>query len=181
MKETLTRTNEVVSVSRRIAAPADELFGLIADPARHTGFDGSGMLRGCEPDAAISGVGDVFTMKMHNEEMGDYEIANHVVCYEPNSHIGWEPVLSSASREEDVADIGIRLGHRWSFELKPDNPDATAVTEIFDCSRAPDWLRVAVDNGNRWLESMTITLQKLDEQSTAGGQESASTGGDRPI
>ena len=40
----------------------------------------------------ISGVGDVFTMKMHNDEMGDYEMANHVVEYEPNRRIGWEPV-----------------------------------------------------------------------------------------
>ncbi len=25
-------------------------------------------------------------------------------------------------------------GQRWSFELTPDGPDATIVTEIFDCS-----------------------------------------------
>jgi hypothetical protein len=34
-----------VSVSRRIQAPAAELFAVLADPARHPGIDGSGMLR----------------------------------------------------------------------------------------------------------------------------------------
>ena len=170
-ERTMTRGSEIVSESRRIAAPVDELFGVIADPARHPGFDGSGMLRDGSANGAIFGVGDVFTMKMHNEEMGDYEITNHVVEFEMNSCIGWEPVLSGASRAEDAAVIGARLGHRWTFELEPDGPDATVVTEIYDCSRAPDWLRVAVDNGNRWIESMTTTLQKLDEQSTGRSQE----------
>ena len=34
-----------VSVSRRIEAPADEIFKLLANPDSHPEFDGSGMLR----------------------------------------------------------------------------------------------------------------------------------------
>jgi hypothetical protein len=32
------------------------------------------------------------------------------------------------------------------------------VTETYDCSRAPDWLRTAVKDGTRWIDSMTTTL-----------------------
>jgi hypothetical protein len=113
----------------------------------------------------ISGVGDVFTMKMHNDEMGDYEIANHVVEYERNSRIGWEPVLKAASRPEDQGDIGVRGEHRWTYELTPAGATSTLVTEIYDCTRAPEWLRKAVKGGARWLASMTVTLEKLDDLS----------------
>jgi hypothetical protein len=35
------------------------------------------------------------------------------------------------------------------------------VTETYDCSRAPAWLRQAVRGGDRWVPSMTATLDKL--------------------
>jgi hypothetical protein len=103
-------------------------------------------------------------MGMHNAEMGDYEVTNHVVVYERERRIGWEPVLTAATRPEDQADLGDRNEHRWIYELKPLGPSTTVVTEIYDCRRAPDWLRRAVKNGHRWLESMTTTLEKLDQQ-----------------
>jgi hypothetical protein len=34
-----------VAVSRRIQAAAEDLFAVLADPSRHPGLDGSGMLR----------------------------------------------------------------------------------------------------------------------------------------
>jgi hypothetical protein len=153
-----------VSVSRTIEAPAQELFAILADPARHPGIDGSGMLKHAISNGVIESVGDTFTISMHNAEMGNYEITNHVVEYERNRRIGWEPVLTAASRAEDQADVGDRSEHRWSYELKPVGPSTTVVTEFYDCSRAPDWLRTAVKNGHRWLESMTTTLEKLDQQ-----------------
>jgi hypothetical protein len=153
-----------VSVSRRIEAPAQELFEVLADPARHPGIDGSGMLRQARGSSVIRSTGDTFTMSMHNAEMGDYEITNHVVDYQPDRLIGWEPVLTAASRAQDAADIGEHSGHRWIYELTPDGPQATVVTEIYDCSRAPGWLRNAVRNGDRWVASMTATLEKLDKQ-----------------
>jgi hypothetical protein len=152
------------SVSRRIEAPAEKLFGLLADPARHPDIDGSGMLREGASNPVISGVGGVFAMKMHNDEMGDYEMSNHVVEYELNRRIGWEPVLSSASRTEDADRIGSRLGVRWAFELVPVDATATVVTEIYDCCSAPEWLRTATDNGNAWMESMTTTLERLEKK-----------------
>jgi len=55
-----------------------------------------------------------------------------------------------------------RWGHRWTYQLTPDGQDATIVTEIYDCSRAPEEERLGMDNGNTWVESMTRTLERLD-------------------
>jgi hypothetical protein len=38
--------------------------------------------------AAISGVGDVFVMRVH-APVGDYEMDNRVVRHEPHWRIGW--------------------------------------------------------------------------------------------
>jgi hypothetical protein len=51
---------------------------------------------------------------------------------------------------------------RWSYQLTPDGPDATIVTEIYDCSRAPADERLEIDNGTIWIEDMTKTLERLD-------------------
>jgi uncharacterized protein YndB with AHSA1/START domain len=136
-----------VRVSRRIAAPAEEIFRILADPARHLDLDGSGMLRGAATSAVISGVGDVFVMKMFHAPFGDYQMDNHVVEYEPNRRIGWEPAAgkghpAASDDDRDNHDDGDgRWGHRWSYELTPDGPGATIVTEIYDCSRAPEEAR----------------------------------------
>ena len=151
-----------VSVSRTIGAPAEKLFAILARPVRHPLIDGSGMVLRAPSDAVVSGVGDVFTMRMHNDEMGHYEIDNYVVEYELNRRIGWEPVLKAASREEDQEGIGDRAEIRWIYDLEPLDSGATLVTETYDCSRAPDWLRKAVRGGERWRASMTLTLEKLD-------------------
>jgi len=155
------QTCRPVSVSRKIEVPADKLFDFLAHPANHPLIDGSGMLKEGQ-DRVISVVGDVFTMKMHNDEMGDYEMSNHVVEYELNRRIGWEPVLRAASRAEDQADIGHRSEHRWSYELTPLDSRSTMVTETYDCSHAPEWLRKAVKDGVRWRDCMTATLERLD-------------------
>jgi uncharacterized protein YndB with AHSA1/START domain len=155
---------ESVSVSRRIDAPPAVVFAVLTDPARHPGIDGSGMLVRAVGEPVISGVGDTFTMVMHNAEMGDYEMTNHVVEYVPGERIAWEPSLSHASRAQDQADIGSRNLHRWSYELTPDGPDGTLVTETYDCTRSPDWLRKAVKGGHRWVAPMRATLEKLERE-----------------
>jgi hypothetical protein len=145
------------------SSPANEIFQILADPGRHRDLDGSGMLQGVASGAPISGVGDVFVMKMYFTELGDYEMNNHVVEYEPNRRIGWEPEAGRGHpNAAPEASRQARWGQRWSFELTPDGPDATVVTEIFDCSRVPEDERVDIDNGNIWVESMTRTLERLD-------------------
>jgi len=154
---------EPITVSRRIGSPASVIFRVLADPGRHRDFDGSGMLRGVVSGGTISGVGDVFVMQMYFTELGDYEMNNHVVEYEPNRRIGWEPEAGRGHPNADPeASRQARWGQRWSFELTPDGPDATIVTEIFDCSRVPEDERVDIDYGKIWVDGMNRTLERLD-------------------
>jgi hypothetical protein len=158
-----------VAVSRRIDAPAADIFAILADPRRHCELDGSRMLRGPVTDAVISGAGQVFVMRMYYQALGDYEMNNHVVEYELNRRIGWEPESGRGHPDEGAADA--RWGQRWSFDLQPDGPDATIVTEIYDCSGTPEDGRASMDDGRVWIEAMTRTLRRLDELCTAGGQQ----------
>ena len=141
-----------VSVSRRIETPADVIFKLLADPDRHPEFDGSEMLRTGASNAVIVEVGDVFVTKMYFTAMGDYEMHNRVVAFEANRFIAWEPGNAELARN----------GSRWRFDLSPDGPSATVVTETYDCTDSPESVRDAVDNGRAWLSGMTETLKRLD-------------------
>jgi len=141
-----------VSVSRRIEAPAADIFKLLADPERHPEFDGSEMLRPGASNKVIVGVGDVFVTKMYFAAMGDYEMHNRIVAFEPDRCIAWEPGNPELARN----------GSRWRFDLAPDGPNATVVTETYDCTDSPEEVRDAVDNGNAWLIGMTKTLERLE-------------------
>jgi hypothetical protein len=87
------------------------------------------------------------------------------------------PYTTFSSRDHGFAcaTSGGAWGQRWSFELTPDGPDATIVTEIYDCSRAPAEERADMDGGTVWIESITKTktktLERLDAQSS--GQDPA--------
>ncbi len=152
-----------VAVSRRICAPAREIFQILVNPARHLELDGSGMLRGAVSTTMISAVGDVFVIKMYYSELGDYEMNNHVVEYELDRRIGWEPEAGRGHPDAAPSSSAeARWGHRWTYQLIPDGQDATIVTEIYDCSRAPADARSGMDDGNVWVESMTATLERLD-------------------
>ena len=115
--------SQPIAVSRRIEAPASDIFAILADPKRHLELDGSGMLRGAVTDDLVTGVGNVFIMSMYFSEHGDYEMNNHVVEYELNRRIGWEPESGRGHPGEGAPDA--RWGQRWSFELAPDGPEAT--------------------------------------------------------
>jgi uncharacterized protein YndB with AHSA1/START domain len=138
-----------VSVSRRIEASAPDLFRLLTDPDRHPEFDGSEMLRPGASNKIITGTGDVFVTKMYLAAVGDYEMHNRIVVFEADRSIAWEP----------------GNGSRWRFDLAPDGPNSTVVTETYDCTNAPENIREAVDDGKAWLAGMTKTLERLEHLS----------------
>ena len=142
-----------VSVSRRIEAPANVIFKVLSDPDKHPDFDGSEMLRTGAINEVIAGVGDVFVTKMYFTAMGDYEMHNRIVAFEQDRCIAWEPGNPELARN----------GSLWRYDLSPVGPNATVVTETYDCRESPESVREAVDNGNAWLAGMTKTLEQLDE------------------
>jgi hypothetical protein len=117
------------------------------------------MLRGALTDTVVSGVGDVFVLKMYFDPLGgDYEMANHVVEFERNRRIVWQPQRNDIDQPS--------WGQLWGYELTPDGEDATVVTEIFDCARWPGDEKADLDNGKIWIEAMTKTLERLDDMAT---------------
>lgn len=146
----------MVSASRRIAAPPNLIFDVLASPRRHLEFDGSGMLRGSD-SADVTGVGDVFVMNMYFIGLGgDYQMVNHVVEFEPGRRIAWEPENGPGHPEVDAPNA--RWGHRWGYALSPYGSTATLVTEWWDGSRLP---AEEAEDGRQWLPSMRGTLERL--------------------
>ena len=150
----------LVSVSRHIDAPAEQLFALLTDSANHPLIDGSGMVREPDPGVRLSGTGDVFVMNMHHREFGYYQMRNTVIEYEPGRRLTWEPARQAAAPESQEDIVGAR--YRWGWELIPDGPGATMVTETFDCTRSPQDLRDATAEGEGWRDAMTSSLAKLE-------------------
>jgi hypothetical protein len=157
--------DQIVSVQRTISAPAGVMFAVLTDPAKHPEIDGSDMLRTGAPGHTISGLGDVFPMRMFFPAMGDYQMDNHVVEYEQDRRIAWEPSMHGT---EPTLDDPQRNGSRWGYTLAPEGPDVTLVTETYDCSRSPEAVRANIDNGKVWIDGMTKSLENLD--ALCGGQ-----------
>ncbi len=113
-------SDRVVSISRDIDAPAERIFELLADPARHGEIDGSGMVQAAKGDPQRLTLGAKFGMDMKIGPI-PYRIGNTVVEFEENRLIAW-------------AHFG---GHRWRYRLEPlDGGARTKVTEEFDWSTA---------------------------------------------
>lgn len=156
------QTCQPVSVSRTIDAPSEKLFTLLVHTANHPIIDGSGMVREPLPGMVLSRVGDVFSMSMFRDDMGTYEMCNHVVDFEDGRRLVWEPVPAAASRPEGIAE-GVESGHYlWGFEFTPLTSGCTVVTETFDCTASPEWLKEATQGGEGWIDAMTTTLQNLE-------------------
>jgi uncharacterized protein YndB with AHSA1/START domain len=157
-----------VSVSRHIEASPEVLFALLTDSGNHPLIDGSGMVRVPAPAVRVSRAGDSFLMDMHHDRFGDYQMRNEVVEYEPGRRLTWEP-MQVAGTPEAQAELGDPPHYRWGWELSPDGPGATMVTETFDCTRSPGDLRAAVKEGEGWLGAMTESLIKLELLAKAVG------------
>ncbi len=147
----------VVSVHRRIDAPAHQLFEILRDPGRHHQFDGSGMVRHSDAPP-ISAVGDTFVVHMHNDEFGEYEMRNEVVEFDPDRSIAWAPTRHDI--DEDT------WNHRWGWHLAPDGEGA-AVTAFYDCTRVPeDGLRI-LSRGEWGRPILEASLERLEALVTA--------------
>jgi hypothetical protein len=142
----------VISESRRISAPAHEIFVVLRDPRRHVEFDGSSMVRSSDA-APIGSVGDSFVMRMHNDDFGDYEMRNEVVEFIEDQAIAWAPNRHDVDEES--------WNHRWGWRLHPDG-GTTEVTAYFDCSRVPQDARRILRNGEWGRPILERSLDRLN-------------------
>lgn len=147
-------SDRIVSVSRTIPAPAEEIFAVLADASKHPLIDGSGTVRearAAEPEPLRLGTRFGMNMKLGVP----YLITNTVVEYEQDRLIAWR-----------------HWGrHRWRYELEPVEGDTT-VTESFDWSTAlvPKAIELA-GYPTRHPPAMERTLERLERLVTTGSPE----------
>jgi uncharacterized protein YndB with AHSA1/START domain len=103
-----------VSVERVIAADAQTLFDIVADPAKHPLIDGSGSVKQARPSGPDRlHLGAKFGMDMRI--VVPYRISNTVIEFEEGRRIAWK-----------------HLGkHAWRYTFEP-VADGTRVTETWD-------------------------------------------------
>lgn len=129
--------SQSITVTRTVGAAPEQLFALLANPARHQEIDGTTMLRGVEGADSVSGVGDEFVMNMSNDLLGDYQVRNTITTYEQDRAIGWAPNLHPI--DGYTAKIGgVRVeGHSYTWRLEPEG-SGTRVTQVYDWSGVTD-------------------------------------------
>jgi hypothetical protein len=118
----------VVSADREIAARADRIFELIADPVHQPRWDGNDNLKEAAPGQRVRAVGDVFTMRLTRGGIRD----NHVVDFAEGRRIAWRPAVQGKAPP----------GHLWAWELEPLGPSRTLVTHTYDWVELTDRSRI---------------------------------------
>ena len=134
----------MISDSRVVPAPPEEIFALLSDPACHPEIDGSGTVRQLISDPGPMQLGSEFKMAM--KLFGyPYKMTNIVVEFEENRLIAWR-----------------HWGrHRWRYELEPVE-GGTRVTETADYSNTRfRQLVMIVHTPKRLHTSITTTLDGL--------------------
>ncbi|WP_145224760.1 SRPBCC family protein [Rudaeicoccus suwonensis] len=118
-----------ITVSRTIDAPAAEIFDVLTNPDKHVALDGSGFVRSTDKAQRIQQVGDVFTMNMAGDHMGgEYQTDNHVTGYAKDKLLAWQTAPAGTQPP----------GWEWVWELEPQGPDSTLVTQTYDWSKVTD-------------------------------------------
>jgi uncharacterized protein YndB with AHSA1/START domain len=118
----------VVSASREIAAGAEHIFELIADPTEQPRWDGNDNLAHAAPGQRVRTVGDVFTMTTTTGKVRN----NHVVEFGEGRRVAWQP--AEPGKEPP--------GHLWRWELEPITSTRTRVTHTYDWTQLSDESRL---------------------------------------
>lgn len=133
-----------ITVERFIPAPPESIFDVVARPAMHSAFDGSGSVRAVARGPERLSLGARFRMRMHLALA--YRVTNTVVEFEEGRRIAWRH-------------FG---GHIWRYDLRG-HDGGTIVNETFDWdgSRSPAALeRAGFPERNR--RSMMASLERLE-------------------
>ena len=137
---------DTAAVRIEINAPASRIFDFLADPSKHSLFDGSNSVQGLLQGPERLYLGAKFGMRMKIKV--PYRITNTVVVFDEDSKIAWRHLMK----------------WRWIYELGDLGQGRTEVIERFDGHNIPNFAR-------RWLhftgamkynpKSMAKSLVKL--------------------
>ena len=134
-----------------IHAPASKIFDLLANPAAHSSFDGSGTIT-----KSLSGpdrlyLGAKFGMKMKIKV--PYRITNTVITFAENEKITWCHLMKWT----------------WSYELADLGGGVIQVSEIFDGSKASTFARWylkktgSLARNPKWMAKSLVRLKAICE------------------
>ncbi len=147
-----TEAPRVVTASRQIAAGAQQIFELIADPSQQPRWDGNDNLTKADAGQRVRGVGDVFTMALTQGSIRE----NHVVEFEEGKRIAWLP--SEPGKEPP--------GHLWRWELEQIDEAHTRVTHTYDWSKLTDTKRLIRARATT-VDMLLASLDRLAELAVA--------------
>jgi uncharacterized protein YndB with AHSA1/START domain len=164
-------TDPSITESRDINASATRIFSILSDPALQPEVDGTGMLRSAVDNQVITRVGDVFFIEMTHWDRGNYVMENHVVEFEQDRRIAWEPVAVTSESHNFDSDTDNPEPRYWGWQLEPLSEERTRVTESFDGSRLSDGLRKFISDGEFWRPAMVTSLGNLERLATQTDQE----------
>ncbi len=157
-------TNDTAIATITIPAPAEAVFGILADPTTHGAIDGTGWVRESLDGDSLSHTGQIFRIAMYhdNHPMKDYEMANKVVAFDRPHAIAWEP-------GQDMAGDGNLTfgGWIWRYDIRDTGPSEAHVTLTYDWSAVPDELREHIQFPPFPLEHLENSLKNLSELASA--------------
>jgi uncharacterized protein YndB with AHSA1/START domain len=157
----MSESPDVVSVERLIAAPADRIFELLADPSRHHDIDGSGSVRDAKESPPRLTMGAQFGMSMH---LGmNYSMTNEVIEFDDGKRIAWQTRPSGRFQGRFFG------GRIWRYELEPAD-GGTLVRESWDISREKGPIKGLLGIGRSKehtrtaMEKTLVNIARLTEQ-----------------
>lgn len=126
---------ERYEATRTIATTPEEVFAVLADPARHSQTEPGDWVRDAIAPAPITAVGQIFAMNMYLTQIGgDYVTYNLVNVFDPDRAIGWLP------GRVDGEGNHLPGGWSWRYDLAA-NADGTDVTLTYDWTDTPQEFR----------------------------------------
>ena len=107
--------SETISASITIKAPAEAIFAVLIDPAKHAAIDGTGWVRDPLGRQPLTASRQIFRMAVYhaNHPNGNYEMANRVEVFNPPHAISWKP-------GHDPGDGNLLFGG-WIWRYDPDS------------------------------------------------------------
>ncbi|MDT5003312.1 MAG: hypothetical protein QOJ24_488 [Mycobacterium sp.] len=161
-------TDESVRVTTTVNAPADIVFGVLADPTTHAAIDGTGWVREARDDKPLTETGQIFRVAMFHDNHPNkhYEMANRVEVFDPPRAIAWMPgseprhIPDYQGPEDGPLDFG---GWIWRYDLEPVGDDRTDVTLSYDWSAVPTQTREVFQFPPFDVSHLENSLQHLAE------------------
>ena len=144
--DTIDPTLKVVSAELDIAAPAAEVFELIADPGRQPEWDGNDNLGAAAQGQRVTSAGSTFITTLTKGAVRE----NHIVGFEEGRLIAWKP--------SEVG--GEPFGQKWTWEIEATGERSSLVRQTYDWTALRDPQRLPRAQSTK-AENLLASMERL--------------------